>query len=115
MFSFKHAGSAVGVLSLALVAGCQVSQKRAAPPYAAPTSPAAAPVTVSPGKAVQLPPDSGNNMAPNILDWDETVKKYYKQPGDFAAKFTFSLTNVSAEPVMIYATETTCECTVAKL
>lgn len=54
-------------------------------------------------------------MAPNILNWDDTVKQHYKQPGEFIAKFTFTLTNVSAQPVMIYDTETTCECTVAKL
>lgn len=54
-------------------------------------------------------------MAPNILDWDGTVQKHYKQPGEFTAKFTFALTNVSPEPVLIYDTSTTCECTVAKL
>jgi hypothetical protein len=117
MFSIKRTIFAAGFLSLGLVAGCKVSQKPAAPPpYTAPTSPAAAPTVTTPHKnAVRLPPDSGNSMAPSILDWDETVKKHYKQPGEFIAKFTFSLTNVSAEPVMIYDTETTCQCTVAKL
>lgn len=110
MFYFKHAFSAAGVLALVLLVGCRTSQKpaRPAPSYTAP-------VAASPHKAIELPPDSGDNMAPNILSWDDRVKKYYKQPGDFAAKFTFSLTNVSAEPVMIYDTSTTCECTVAKL
>jgi hypothetical protein len=123
MFSIKRSIFAAGVLSLALVAGCKSSQKHAPPPYSetaphpttAPYSTTAPAVTASHAKAAQLPPDSGNNLAPHILDWDDTVKQHYKQPGEFAAKFTFSLTNVSAEPVMIYDTETTCQCTVAKL
>ncbi|HLX68320.1 MAG TPA: DUF1573 domain-containing protein [Verrucomicrobiae bacterium] len=105
MSSVKRTIFAAGVL-LALLAGCKTQN---------PAAPAAAPGTPSHGKAVQLPPDSGDNLAPNILDWDGTVQKHYKQPGEFTAKFTFALTNVSPEPVLIYDTSTTCECTVAKL
>jgi hypothetical protein len=116
MFSFKRTVFAAGALWLALLAGCKSSQKHAAPvPYSAAPGTANPATSATPGKKVELPPDSGNNMAPNILEWDETVKKHYKQPGEFTAKFTFSLKNVSTEPVMIYDTETTCECTVAKL
>lgn len=54
-------------------------------------------------------------MAPNILTWDATDKTYEAKPGDVVAPFTFSLTNVSSGPVVIYHTSTTCDCTVAKL
>lgn len=54
-------------------------------------------------------------MASNILDWDATEKDYHAQPGELAAPFTFTLTNVSTAPVVIYDTSTTCDCTVASL
>lgn len=108
MSSVKRIVFAASVLSLALLVGCKTSTT-------VPAAPGTAPAAPPPGKAVQLPPDSGNSMAPNILAWDDTVQKHYKQPGEFTAKFTFALTNVSPEPVMIYDTSTTCECTVAKL
>lgn len=54
-------------------------------------------------------------MAPDILAWDSVFKEHRALPGQTNLNFTFSLTNVSVEPVVVYATETTCECTVAKL
>ena len=54
-------------------------------------------------------------MKPNILAWDATEKTYRVQPGELRAPFTFSLTNVSSGPVVIYDTSTTCDCTVASL
>ena len=54
-------------------------------------------------------------MATNILAWDATKKEYHAKPGEMSAPFTFSLTNISSGPVMIYDTSTTCECTVASL
>jgi hypothetical protein len=54
-------------------------------------------------------------MAPGILAWDATKKEYHAKPGEMSAPFTFSLTNISSGPVMIWDTSTTCECTVAKL
>ena len=54
-------------------------------------------------------------MAPHILAWDSLSKEYQAKPGEFLAPFTFSLTNVSSGPVMIYETSTTCDCTVASL
>lgn len=110
MFSLERTIlGAVGLLSLALFAGCNTSQK--------PTEPGAlAGIPAPPAKtnAIQLP-DTGNNMAPDILDWDATEKMYRANPGELRAPFTFSLTNVSSGPVMIYDTSTTCDCTVASL
>jgi hypothetical protein len=54
-------------------------------------------------------------MAPNILAWDSVSKEYHAQAGDVKAPFSFSLTNVSAGPVVIYDTSTSCDCTVASL
>lgn len=54
-------------------------------------------------------------MAPNLLAWDSVFKKDRVVPGQTNANFTFNLTNVSSQPIVIYATESTCDCTVAKL
>jgi hypothetical protein len=54
-------------------------------------------------------------MASNILAWDAVAKEYQGRPGETNAPFTFSLTNISPERVMIYDTSTTCDCTVAQL
>ncbi len=54
-------------------------------------------------------------MGSNILAWDAVVKEYHAKPGEMRAPFSFSMTNISPHPVMVYDTETTCECTVAKL
>jgi Protein of unknown function (DUF1573) len=115
MFSVERS-LLVGVtaLSLALFAGCKSPQKQTAP-APAPSAPAAAPSAHAQTNKVQLPPDSGNNLAPNILAWDATVKEYQVQPGDVFAPFSFSLTNVSSSPLLIYDTSTTCDCTVASL
>ena len=54
-------------------------------------------------------------MATNLLAWDAVWKECQARPGDTNASFTFSLTNVSVEPVVIYDTSTTCDCSVARL
>lgn len=54
-------------------------------------------------------------MTTNILAWEATEKTYHVQTGDMFASFTFSVTNVSSAPVLIYDTSTTCDCTVASL
>jgi len=61
------------------------------------------------------PGDAADNMAPDILTWDAVEKEYPAKAGETNAPFTFKLTNVSSERVMIYDTSTTCECTVAQL
>jgi hypothetical protein len=83
-------------LSLTLIAGCGTPK--------------------APSAATKPPtPDTGDTMEPNILAWDAVSKEYRVRPGEKSAPFSFSLTNVSAQQIVIYGTETTCDCTVAKL
>jgi hypothetical protein len=116
MSSIKHSivtAAGVTTLSLALFAGCKTS-----PPKPQPT-PVPVPPVVETNRplipSVTVPPDSGDSMVSNILAWDAVSKEYHAQPGEFSAPFTFNLTNVSAHPVTIYDTSTTCDCTVASL
>jgi len=115
MFLLKRAFPAIAAIGLSMVlsTGCKTTPNKPvespAPAVSAPTLPA-----LQPGR-VRLPPDSGDNMSSNILAWDATEKIYHARPGDLHAPFTFSLTNVSATPVIIYDTSTTCDCTVASL
>jgi hypothetical protein len=108
--------SATAALFLALIGGCKTSGEK--PEVASPTTPAAPSVSETkapPPPAVALPSDSGDSMAPNVLAWDAVSKEYHASPGELKAPFTFNLTNVSAGPVTIYDTSTTCDCTVASL
>ena len=59
--------------------------------------------------------DASDNMATNILEWDALAKEYQLKVGETNAPFTFHLTNVSAAPVLIYDTSTTCDCTLVQL
>lgn len=105
-------------LSLALLAGCKTSQPQPPAPAAPPVAITNEPVTPTNQPlqpAVSLPPDSGDNMAANILAWDSVTKEYHAKPGETNAPFSFALTNVSKGPVVIYDTATTCDCTVASL
>jgi len=98
MLSLKRCvGAALTGLSLALIAGCGTPKA----PTAATKSPAA--------------PDTGDTMEPNILAWDAVSKEYHAHAGEKSAPYSFSLTNVSPRQIVIYGTETTCDCTVAKL
>ena len=90
--------AALAGLSLALIAGCGTHQQ---------------PVVETKKPAPQ--PDTGDTMAPNILAWDAVSKECRAHPGDKSAPFSFSLKNVSARPVVIYDTQSSCDCTVAKL
>lgn len=108
--------TALAGLSLALLAGCKTSQSEQP---SASKSPAVTPLVVTTNKPITLPAkpstpaDSSDNMEPNILAWDSTAKEYHAHPGEKYAAFSFSFTNVSARPVVIYDTGTTCDCTVA--
>jgi hypothetical protein len=111
MFSLNKTYLAASVaMTVVLLAGCKSSQEEMET-----GAPAATASAQGQTNAVRSPPDSGNNMAPNILAWDATEKTYHVRSGDMAAPFAFNLTNVSSGPVMIYDTSTTCDCTVASL
>jgi hypothetical protein len=63
-----------------------------------------------------MPPlDSADNMAQGLLVWDAVFKEYRAAPGETNAPFRFGLTNISSEPIVIYTTESACDCTVAQL
>jgi hypothetical protein len=122
MFSSKRSlvAAALTGLSVAMIAGCKTSAPK--PETTTPTVPAVSqtnpPVTqvIPPPSAPTKPlPDTGDTMARNILAWDSVSKEYHATPGEKSAPFTFSLTNVSSGPVVIYDTSTSCDCTVANL
>ena len=109
-----------GVCVIAFIAGCTSSKPQ---PRKAETNPV--PVSTPPPPPTNAWPvqiskprpaaDGSDNMASNILAWDAVAKEYQARPGETNASFTFSLTNISPERVMIYDTSTTCDCTVAQL
>jgi hypothetical protein len=117
MFSLKRimAVATIG-LTVAFFAGCKTSETKSTP--GAPVAPVVPPVTQANPPAqpkVKLPPDSGDNMLPNILNWSTLAEEYHAKVGEFSAPFSFAVTNVSSGPVIIYDTSTTCDCTVATL
>jgi hypothetical protein len=117
MFSVKRAISAgfMVLLSLGVFAGCKTGKKnQTVTPAVVPAAPQVTPTNPPPHVAV-LPPDSGDNMAANILAWGTTSEVYRAKPGELKAPFTFNLTNVSSGPVMIWDASTSCDCTVASL
>ena len=52
---------------------------------------------------------------PSYIAWDAESKEYNAKPGEGSAHFTFYLTNVSKEVVMVNSVHTSCGCTVAQL
>lgn len=104
-----------------VLAGCISPQ----PPPAKSEPPAVPSVAVVPPPAMNPAPlqvsrprpaaDASDNMAANILEWDAVARSYQAAAGETNASFTFRLTNVSPERVLIYDTSTTCDCTVAQL
>lgn len=115
MLSLKrtHLVGAVVALSLALFAGCKSTETKPQPVARKPSQPAEAPQPQQP--EVTLPPESGDSMLPNILNWDAVSKVEQVKADEGKASFTFYFTNVSASPVIIFDTSTTCDCTVADL
>jgi hypothetical protein len=114
MFSFTRTiFPTAAALCLAVLSGCRTSSENSMP--AAPATPSAGETNRPSPPQVTLPPDSGDSMASNILEWDSVSKEYRARPGELKAPFTFNLTNVSSGPVVIYDTSTTCDCTVASL
>ena len=104
---------------LAFIAGCGTSKPQ--PTQSAPVATTTPPVIHLETNKLTLPakptspPDSSDSMEPNILAWDATSREYHAHPGEKLAPFSFSFTNVSPRQVVIYDTQTSCDCTVAKL
>jgi Protein of unknown function (DUF1573) len=115
MFSLKRSivAAALTGVSVALIAGCKTSETKPEP--AKPATPSVSQTNPPPSAPVKPLPDSGDSMAPNILAWDSLSKDYHAKPGEMSAPFSFSLTNVSTKPIVIYDTSTSCDCTVASL
>ena len=112
------------------------SMRRGLPGYPLPfpppllPQPTAAASSVPPGLPAPLavpprpipPPASINSALPkppsqpaSYIAWDAESKEYSAKPGDSSAHFTFYLTNVSKEVVMVNSVHTSCGCTVAQL
>ena len=115
-------------LALLFAFGFSVSVFADAPaPVVAPVPSAAAvtPVIVAPPNppaavvipVVVAPPAPAAPAAPEppALIFDAESKEYNAKPGEATALFTFSLTNVSANEVVITNVATSCGCTVAQL
>jgi hypothetical protein len=115
-------GFAIGAISLMIV-GCKTSKPKPVfqemPTAQVPPSPVSPPADTNqyPEQVShpRPPADAADNMASNILAWDAVEKEYHAKIGETNAPFTFALTNVSPERVMIFDTSTTCDCTVAQL
>ncbi|MEJ0089469.1 MAG: DUF1573 domain-containing protein [Limisphaerales bacterium] len=73
------------------------------------------PITTSP--AVYVPDMShvGEALPDGILAWDDLVKSTEAAADQAQARFTFSLTNVSADHVAIVSVHPSCGCTTAQL
>ena len=99
------------------VAGCTHTKPEPSPLEIPPVSisPPPAPAGSAPVSRPRPPADASDNMAANVLGWDAVVKHYQARTGETNAPFSFSLTNMSPEQVIIYDTSTTCDCTVAQL
>ncbi len=60
-------------------------------------------------------PSQPSNVPEDVLSWDALSKEFIAKPGELAANFTFSVTNVSKTNVVINWVRPSCGCTVAKL
>ena len=106
-------GSALSVVFLMAQA---LPATRTPPPPASPLATSFAPAPGLPGALVPPPPGAMQVVEdPNALAWTTKSQKFDAKMGDTAAKFTFGLTNVSKETVIISGVHTSCGCTVAQL
>lgn len=85
----------------------------------APVPPPVVPIVPPPPVVVHAPPPP---LAPNFTDlpasviaWDSIDKAVSVEAGTINAGYSFSLTNVSADPVSVLSVRTSCGCTTAQL
>ncbi len=78
-----------------------------------PPAPPVTPVPLAP--QVPRPGPAPTAMPAGVFAWDAEIKEYDAKLGEVSAGFTFNLTNVSPNEVVIYTVSTSCGCTVARL
>jgi len=122
MFSAKRTVGTAALmgLSLAFMQGCKSGDPYPEPTTVTVTKPVVQMSKPTPPAASMpthptAPSNSNDSMEPHILAWDSVSKEYFANPGEKLAPFSFSFTNVSPRAVVIYDTETSCDCTVATL
>src|SRR5256714_9806169 len=84
-------------------------------PLAAPPRPAISPARPAISAPIKSSVPKPPTQPASYIAWDSESKEYSAKPGDSSAHFTFYLTNVSKEVVMVNSVHTSCGCTVAQL
>jgi mono/diheme cytochrome c family protein len=112
----RHVKAAVLSVLLACSIPLVSAQSLAQPaPPPAPVVPIVPPTPV----VIQAPPPQAQpnlgDLPTSILAWDSTDKAVAVDFGTLNAAYSFSFTNVSAEPVSIQSVRTSCGCTTAQL
>src|SRR6185295_993426 len=107
-------------VALLLFSGCRHPRPaETVPSRPAVTNVVAAPPPPSPKPVAPERPlpalSSADTMSTNVVVWDSKAKKHAGPATAERVDFSFSFTNISSAELVIYATETTCECTVAKM
>lgn len=119
-------------ISLAALLLTALSAFSQALPEAAPPLPSELPPTITPRPPVRittpqnqprvirpaprpLPRPANRQLPDGILEWDAISKDYQASPGETTAAFTFAVTNISNEDVVINWVRPSCGCTVADL
>jgi mono/diheme cytochrome c family protein len=96
----KQVSSFIGALLLASATFCSGQQPTLSP-------------APSPGVVPQ--PPAALATQPSPLAWDADSKTFEAKPGELTARFTFFVTNISSQPVVITALQRSCGCTEATM
>jgi mono/diheme cytochrome c family protein len=104
-----HSRENASVVCGLLVAGLAVLPLAAQPSFAPARSPSAPPrSSLAPGQIQSVP------NVPTLV-FDAETKHYDASPGEQVAPFTFNLTNVWTNEIVIYSVHASCQCTTAGL
>jgi FtsP/CotA-like multicopper oxidase with cupredoxin domain len=94
-------------------ANCAAAQPPTPAAQAAVQSSGPAPVPNASSAAATAP--QPRTQPANFLAWEAEAKTYEAKPGELTAHFTFYVTNVSAEVVVITSLQRSCGCTEASM